>query len=1242
MSKAEREAFWRRLDALHRSLVYDQSPLWRGAASFVVEMGAQSEDAAKFNRASALYFHLFGYEVLNSVVLLRENELHILARGEKGAELERALGARGGDRKISLKVHAWESAASVQPLVAAAAAAGATLGVLRGDADARREGALLRAWDAAVRKEGLILVDVSRAVGGALAVKDDDAIVRTAAAARVACRALCDGVTRLVEAAFDAERSDSGTGAGRERATHDALAQQIDALMCDALAPHCARTVPQLKDVSAAAAKRCAAVASAACSGGRARSTRLVESCYFPIVTSGGACTTDAGAASDGDAVKDDVVVVEFGARFASYCTNVARTFFVEPLASLERCYAALRGAHAACVAAMREGAPLCAVAAAAHDWLEQNDAAHLAKFLPRHNFGFALGLDFRDDDLVLTRSNTQRHFEARMVFNVAVGLHGVPLEASERRKARGAIRDLKKVSMLLADTVLVQSGGAPPVVLTDFSPTQPALKDWCDVSNLASRQRERAAALAAQRAAAAEAELLAQLDAEEVGSKKKKMLAAAANAAKTAATAAAAPPPAAAAEDDAPSKKKKKNGRAEAPVAPPAAPPAKKEAAKEPEVEHEASKRSKDRKPSAAPRAKEVVYDADDTDATDDEDDGTARASDDDEDDDASDDSDDDSDDAAAAPRGKAAAVPRAEEAGGASPLDDEASMLLERVRAAARSRWCEACDAAAGDADAFLSKHYGAKRSRLPRASAALLDAADELRGAMGVWRTIERALENAKTPDALQVALKRATAAGFSAKATAVKRARRRCKELEQAAAAPPAPQPTTYAQPAFASSFANNAPMPLQPRAAPVQAPPEAARPAGLSMQQQADLRQRNVDAAAGFLGGSAGFGPLGALGHDFAAAGGNRPHPDVAGGNNRPHPGGNRSKSMDELTRFFHGDEREIAQLRAQGVDLTTLVVNARRDAPRPYVRYRDRDADVPPPETAVAVGRVLGMLSRAAPRVFVDLNAAERAGLLVRGGCPPREWLALVHEPPGAPPPRPESPQLGLGGSGGGAPSIFSAAAADSGFAVHHARQHPVSALGGDAQYNNYYGPQDAYYDGVPASLSLGHANVRPMPNSLPEPSFAPKRGVVIDDDAPPPALPYQRQRAPPPAAPPRHDAPPEFSVARAAPPQRHRERFDGGGFGESFGGQGRFEAGGFESRFDGARFDDGGGFHGMPRVGQMQPDAVVFQPWHAEPQIVVPQPPQSQPQPPPFNFDDFSAMAEAAYSAAVTAAGSH
>jgi len=87
-----RETFWRRLELLHKALVVEKSSLWRGARSLAVELGAQSEDAAKFNRASALYFHLFGYELLNSVIVLREGELHVLARAEKGAELDKILG----------------------------------------------------------------------------------------------------------------------------------------------------------------------------------------------------------------------------------------------------------------------------------------------------------------------------------------------------------------------------------------------------------------------------------------------------------------------------------------------------------------------------------------------------------------------------------------------------------------------------------------------------------------------------------------------------------------------------------------------------------------------------------------------------------------------------------------------------------------------------------------------------------------------------------------------------------------------------------------------------------------------------------------------------------------------------------------------------------------------------------------------------------------------------------------------
>lgn len=873
----------------------------------VVEMGAQSEDAAKFNRASALYFHLFGYEVLNSVVMLREGELHVLVRGEKGAELDRLLGrtnpnAKEGEPSLVLKVHPWDTAASVRPLISAAASAGPTLGVLRSsgsalpgigssssdyacEASGKGGGGLLRAWDTAIRKEGFILVDVSRAIGAVLAKKDDDAIVRTAAAGRVACRALCDGVTRLVEAAFDADRD--------ERATHDALAQQIDALMCDALAPHCARTVPKMKDVSEAVAKRCSTAASVACASASAtRSTRLVESCYFPIVTSGGACTTDAGAASDADAINDDVVVVEFGARFASYCTNVARTFFVEPLPSLEKCYAALRGVHAACVASMLDGTPLSSVATAAHEWLEQHDCAHLAKFLPRHNFGFALGLDFRDDELVLTRNNS-RHFEARMIFNVAIGLHGVPLDAAERRKARGAIRDLKKVSMLLADTVLVQSGGAPPVVLTDFSLTRPALKDWREVSNLATSQRERAAALAAQRAAAAEAELLAQLDAEDAASKPK-------NSAPTAAKKA--------------SKSKKKkplssasptrqltDGNRAAPA--PAPPPAKSglddtlaspDKAVRDESPDDAAAVSKVRPPSALVVHEETAVSEED-----------------------------------------------ADDESGSSETEAEAAQLLERVRAAGRSRWCESCETAIKDAREFLDEQQQQPGPERSVVMAALDRATRDLAEALPAWRSIELALERSRSGDQVRSALNKASAAGFPAKATAVKRARRRLKELESQPAVESA-APTAVAAVTTKSAMTT-------------------ATPQSISSTLRSKVDESFVMVA--------------------AKTAPREPKPTTA-------------KVVDELSKYFHGDEHEILQLREQKIDLTQLVVLAGRGAPR-LAPWRDSQ----PPPHAVAVGRVLGLLGRLAPRVFVNLNAAERAGLLVRGGSPPREWLALANPP---------------------------------------------------------------------------------------------------------------------------------------------------------------------------------------------------------------------------------------------------
>ena len=47
--------------------------------------------------------------------------------------------------------------------------------------------------------------------------------------------------------------------------------------------------------------------------------------------------------------------------RYASYCANVARTYFVDPNKEQEAQYAALQEAQAAAVAALVEGAPMSA-----------------------------------------------------------------------------------------------------------------------------------------------------------------------------------------------------------------------------------------------------------------------------------------------------------------------------------------------------------------------------------------------------------------------------------------------------------------------------------------------------------------------------------------------------------------------------------------------------------------------------------------------------------------------------------------------------------------------------------------------------------------------------------------------------------------------------------------------------------------------------------------------------------------
>lgn len=59
--------------------------------------------------------------------------------------------------------------------------------------------------------------------------------------------------------------------------------------------------------------------------------TDYVDICYPPIVQSGGIYSLKPSALSNDDNLDSGVILCSLGARYKSYCSNVGRTFLIDP-----------------------------------------------------------------------------------------------------------------------------------------------------------------------------------------------------------------------------------------------------------------------------------------------------------------------------------------------------------------------------------------------------------------------------------------------------------------------------------------------------------------------------------------------------------------------------------------------------------------------------------------------------------------------------------------------------------------------------------------------------------------------------------------------------------------------------------------------------------------------------------------------------------------------------------------------
>jgi nucleosome binding factor SPN SPT16 subunit len=174
-----------------------------------------------------------------------------------------------------------------------------------------------------------------------------------------------------------------------------------------------------------------------------------LDSCYTPIIQSGGKFDLKPSAESDEETMHYGTIICVVGGRYKNYCANVGRTYLINPTQDQKETYELLIKAYTACKENMKPGKKVCDVYNAALDVIKKRKPDLVDNFTK--NVGCGIGLEFREASLVMTAKNT-RVLKAGMMLNLCLGFSDVATTDEERKKNPKTAT----YALLLADTVMV------------------------------------------------------------------------------------------------------------------------------------------------------------------------------------------------------------------------------------------------------------------------------------------------------------------------------------------------------------------------------------------------------------------------------------------------------------------------------------------------------------------------------------------------------------------------------------------------------------------------------------------------------------------------------------------------------------------------------------------------------------------------------------------------------------------
>ncbi|KAK4241309.1 FACT complex subunit-domain-containing protein [Achaetomium macrosporum] len=403
--------------------------LFGGVSSIVILMGKVDEEP-ELHKNNAMHFWLLGYEFPTTLMLLTPESMYILTTQKKAKYLDQIKNSRFPVEVLVRGKDAAENEKLFLKITDAIKATGKKVGVLTKDTS---KGPFIDEWKKVYAEncKDVEEVDIAHALSaGAFSVKDETEL-RAMRSSSKACVALLNPY-------FLDEMSDILDK--EKKIKHSALADKVYNKLEDA---------KWWKTVELPNRQKLPADFD----------PEQLDWILGPIVQSGGKFDLKWQTESNDDPLHPGIIIAAMGLRYKSYCSQIARTFMVDPNKSQENNYKFLLAVHNLILKEIRDGVVVKDVYNKAYNLVKSKKPELEKHFLK--NVGYGIGLENKDPTLVLNGKNT-RTLRDGMTLCITTGF-------SDIQNSDPQDKNSKVYSLVLTDTIRVTAG--EPVVFTGDAP---------------------------------------------------------------------------------------------------------------------------------------------------------------------------------------------------------------------------------------------------------------------------------------------------------------------------------------------------------------------------------------------------------------------------------------------------------------------------------------------------------------------------------------------------------------------------------------------------------------------------------------------------------------------------------------------------------------------------------------------------------------------------------------------------